>query len=185
VPIFGCGSSDRQRGEHTVERRSAVPTGGTIRTNPGRNVSKAGTRHQCFAVAPVEQSVQYPQFGRQGDRARFRPPATSSAQRFKLENPVIRVSITLAASLSAIPTDPSPVRAITLTDCLVKNTPFFRAESSGRGAHAAQTNGLWELHGTWDESGRRWNHSIISGNAECRTVTDGQRSPLDPSLLRR
>jgi hypothetical protein len=45
-------------------------------------------------------------------RGRFRPRrfATSTAQRFKLENRVVRVSITLAASYSAVRTDSSPVR---------------------------------------------------------------------------
>ena len=43
-------------------------------------------------------------------RARFKPRrfATPSAQRFKLENRVVRVSITLAASYSAVRTDLSP-----------------------------------------------------------------------------
>src|SRR5215471_14414683 len=60
-------------------------------------------------------------------RARFRPRrfATSSAQRFKLENRVVRVSITLAASFSAVRTDSSPVRVMPPLTSLSPDWYFF------------------------------------------------------------
>src|SRR5271166_6307045 len=63
------------------------------------------TQIQCSTTASLRASAI---------RARFRPRrlATSSAQRFKLENRVVRVSITLAASYSAVRIDSSPVRVI-------------------------------------------------------------------------
>src|SRR6187200_2843083 len=68
---------------------------------------------ECRSINP--NTVQHDsQLARERDPCALQtaPLRHSSAQRFKLENRVVRVSITLAASYSAVRTDSSPVRVM-------------------------------------------------------------------------
>src|SRR5262249_3044713 len=85
-----------------------------------------------FVQRKVVPSIQIrcsttPSLRAKATRARFRPRhfATSSAQRFKLESRVVRVSITLAASFSAVRTDSSPVRVMPPLTSLSPDWYFF------------------------------------------------------------
>jgi len=152
-----------------------------------------------FVQRKVVPSIQIrcstiPSLRASATRARFRPRrfATSSAQRFKLENRVVRVSITLAASYSAVRTDSSPVRVMPPLTSLSpdwyflgtspKSAPIvfdlaIRPGSSIADLNVMATNGPTPGYSSAAGKSRRRAQSEASRGAIARTPAKAQLSP--------